>query len=125
MDQARLAKAHGLFNVVGGAWPLVSIGTFERVTGPKVDAWLVRTVAGLMVANGLVQLRAGSSPERLGLVRELGQGTAAVLAAIDLVYASRGRISKVYLLDAVAELGWVALWSVARRHPERAPGNRT
>ena len=117
MDQARLAKAHGLFNVVGGAWPLVSMGTFERVTGPKVDAWLVRTVAGLMVANGIVQLRAGSSPERLGLARELGTGTAAVLAAIDLVYAPRGRISKVYLADAVAELCWVGLWSTARRQP--------
>jgi hypothetical protein len=42
-----------------------------------------------------------------------------VLAAIDLVNAPRGRISKVYLLDAAAELAWVVLWSTARpaRHP--------
>ena len=30
---------------------------------------------------------------------QLGLGTAAVLAAIDLIYAPAGRISKVYLLD--------------------------
>lgn len=115
MDQARLAKAHGLFNIVGGLWPLVSMGTFERVTGPKADRWLVQTVGGLMVANGLSQLAAGASPDKLRMARFLGQNTALTLAGIDLVYAPRGRISKVYLLDAAAELGWVALWWAARR----------
>jgi hypothetical protein len=121
-----VARAHGCFNVIGGLWPLVSIGTFERVTGPKVDKWLVRTVAGLMVANGLTQLRSDSSREALKLARQLGQGTAVVLAVIDLVYAPRGRISKVYLLDAAVELGWVALWSAARpdvRHHAAPPGS--
>jgi hypothetical protein len=117
MREAAVARAHGCFNVIGGLWPLVSMGTFERVTGPKVDKWLVRTVAGLMVANGLTQLSAGSSRQALRLARHLGQGTAAVLAVIDLAYVPRGRISKVYLLDAAAELGWVALWSAARREP--------
>jgi hypothetical protein len=34
-------------------------------------------------------------------------GTAAVLAAIDLVYVPAGRISKMYLLDAALEVGWI------------------
>ena len=113
MDQARLARAHGVFNVVSGLWPLLNMRSFERVTGPKVDHWLVQTVGGLLVGNGVVQLTA-ASPEGLRLARVLGQYTAGVLAAIDLVNAPRGRISKVYLIDAAAELAWVVLWSTAR-----------
>jgi hypothetical protein len=32
-----------------GLWPLVSIGTFQQVTGPKTDLWLVKTV-GVLIA---------------------------------------------------------------------------
>jgi hypothetical protein len=41
-----------------------------------------------------------------------------LLAAIDLVYVPAGRISKMYLLDAVAELGWI----LARRRAELPGG---
>jgi hypothetical protein len=45
----------------------------------------------------------------------LAIGSAAGLAAIDTVYAGRGRISKVYLLDALAEVGLIAAWAFVRR----------
>lgn len=109
------AKAHGLFNIVGGLWPLLSMRSFEVVTGPKVDRWLVRTVAGLMVANGLAQWRAGPSPEGLAGARRIGLGTAATLAAADLAYAIPGRISRVYLVDAVLEVGWLLAWGRSGR----------
>jgi hypothetical protein len=32
-----------------------------------------------------------------------------------VVYAGQGRISKVYLLDAVAEVGLIAAWAFVRR----------
>jgi hypothetical protein len=115
VSQQGLAQAHGLFNVVSGVWPLVSMGTFERVTGPKVDGWLVRTVSGLLVSIGVAQLAAGDSPEGLRVARLLGQSTATTLGVIDIVYASSGRISKVYLADAVVETAWVALWAASRR----------
>ena len=114
MSTTRLARTHGVFNVAGGLWPLLHMDSFEAVTGPKVDRWLVRTVSLLMVANGLVQLNASRSPNGVGEARRVGMATAVPLAAIDLVYASQGRISKVYLLDAVAELGWVAAWLRSR-----------
>lgn len=79
------------------------------MTGPKVDYWLVRTVAGLMVANGIAQL-AARGPGELAGARRVGLGTAAALGLIDLVYAPPGRISRVYLVDAAAEAGWVAAW---------------
>ena len=104
------AKAHGLFNIVGGLWPLLSMRSFEAVTGPKTDRWLARTVAALMVANGLAQWRAEPSAEGLAGARRIGLGTAATLAAADLAYAIPGRISRVYLVDAVLEAGWLLAW---------------
>lgn len=44
-DPDVLARAQGAFNVVGGAWPLVSMRSFEWVFGPKQDRWLEQTVA--------------------------------------------------------------------------------
>ena len=44
----RLSRAHGLFNVVTGLWPVVHMPSFQAGSGPKVDRWLVRTVGGLM-----------------------------------------------------------------------------
>ena len=117
VDDVVLARAHGLFNAAGGLWPLVHMRSFEAVLGPKTDRWLVQTVAGLMLGNGLAQTFATPSPDGLAAARRLGLATALTLATIDVVYAPAGRISKIYLLDAVLELGWVAAWLAARRRP--------
>jgi hypothetical protein len=105
-----LARAHGWFNIAGGAWPLLHLRSFEAVLGPKQDRWLVQTVAGLMLCNGFAQVTTGTSHEGLLLARRIGIGTALTLATIDLVYAPAGRISKVCLLDALAEAGWIVGW---------------
>src|SRR4051794_17003950 len=97
---AHLAKLHGVFNVVGGVWPLVSMGSFEWVFGPKRDRWLVRTVAGLLVSNGGTQLFAPTSEDGLIVARRLGVGTAATLLLIDVVYVPKGELRKTYLIDA-------------------------
>ena len=112
-DPGVLGSAHGLFNVVGGAWPLLSIGTFERVFGPKTDRWLEYTVAGLMVGNGIAQIAAARSGEHAS-ARRVGCGTAATLLAIDLVFVPAGRLRWTYLLDAGFELGWLVLWGRQR-----------
>jgi hypothetical protein len=130
MNRAVLARVHGVFNVASGLWPLVHMRSFERVSGPKTDHWLVQTVGGLLATNGLTQLGAGSSHEGLARARQIGLGTALTMATIDLVHASRGRISKVYLLDAVVEIGWALAWLVAGslrcdcRHRARASDGR-
>ena len=116
-----LSRAHGLFNVVTGLWPLVHMRSFEAVTGPKVDRWLVRTVGGLMAANGLAQLTARDTEQRLS--GQVGLGTSAVLAAVDLRYGTTGRISRVYLLDAAVQLAWTAAWTATRRRAA-LPGRR-
>ena len=42
-------------------------------------------------------------------VMALAAGAAVGLAAIDVNYSAKGRISKIYLLDAILELGLVGL----------------
>jgi hypothetical protein len=106
-----LARLHGLFNVTAGAWPILSIRSFEAVTGPKVDRWLVRTVGGLLCAIGATQLLASRRDTVGPDVRLLSIAAPAVLGTIAVVYAAKGRISKVYLLDGVMEAGWVASWA--------------
>ncbi|HEU4677039.1 MAG TPA: hypothetical protein VFS29_13670 [Motilibacteraceae bacterium] len=110
MRPRSVALAHGGFNVATGLWALLHLRSFEAVTGPKTDHWLVRAVAALVVVNGVAQLTAGDARH----ARTLGIGTAGSLAAIDLSYAPRGVIGPVYLLDAALELGWVAAWLRAR-----------
>ncbi len=107
----RFARWHGAFNVAGGLWPLLHMASFEAVTGPKVDRWLVRTVSGLMVANGAAQILAEPTPDGVAAARRIGMGTALVLAAVDVVYGGRHRISRVYLVDAVLEAGWLLGWA--------------
>lgn len=120
---ARLARLHGTFNVVGGLWPLLHMRSFEAALGPKVDRWLVYTVAGLMVAVGASQLSCASDPASTRQARCLGLGTALTLGGVDLVYAPRGRISRNHLVDAVAEVGWLLAWAstFVRTRPAATP----
>jgi hypothetical protein len=121
-DGVALARAHGAANLIFGLWPLVHERSFEKVFGPKTDRWLVKTVSGLLVVNGLTQLTTASAPSSVRQARRLGSGTAAVLASIDLLYVSTGRISKMYLVDAVVEVGWLLAWRRARRSRPVAGG---
>lgn len=86
-----------------GLWPIFSMRSFEAVTGPKRDRWLVRMV-GLLAAGDGATLAAGlgaKSPSRELLV--LAISSALAFATIDVVYVARRTISPIYLGDAVIE----------------------
>jgi hypothetical protein len=126
-----MAVGQGVALVGLGAWPIVAMRTFERVTGPKHDDWLVRTVGGLCVAIG-AGLLAGSG--RPTVVRPLGVASAATFLATDVIGYRSGRLGAVYLLDAVAEAALIGGWAAAsapgaatglRRAVRRALGRRT
>jgi hypothetical protein len=108
-----LAIAQGVYFAATGIWPLVHMRSFEAVTGPKVDKWLVRTVGVLVAVVGGVLISAGArrrvTPETIALAA----GCAAGLGGIDTYYAAKGRISPVYLADAVLEGALVGAWMVA------------
>ena len=110
-----VALVQGWFYVATGVWALVDLDTFMAVTGPKTDLWLVKTVGALVTVIGIVLLSAGWRRRVTREILLLGIGAALSLATIDVVYASAGRISKIYLLDAVAEVGLAAAWTLAKR----------
>lgn len=112
-----LAWFQGVFYLLTGVWPLISIGTFQAVTGPKIDLWLVKTAGVLIITVG-VTLLIGARRRRIGPeLMFLGAASAAGLAGIDLVYALSGRISDIYLLDAAVEILLVLLWGAAGWKP--------
>jgi hypothetical protein len=118
----RLARLQGLYFFVTGVWPLVSMRTFEAVTGPKVDRWLVKTVGVLVAVIGASLMLADRRPA--AATTALAVGSAAGLGAVDVVYATKGRISRVYLLDAVLEALIIAAWALTGRQRGQLLGAR-
>ncbi len=106
----RLARSQGVFNLVGGAWPIVSLRTFEWVFGPKTDVFLQKASGGLFLTTGLALLTTQPTGKDIRRARRIGIAAAATYLIIDLVYVPRGEIRKTYLLDALMELGWLRAW---------------
>jgi hypothetical protein len=107
---AILSILQGFYYLVTGVWPLVDIGSFQAVTGPKNDLWLVHTVGVLVAVIGAVLLLAGFRRRVTTELAVLAVGSAVGLTGIDVFYVSRGVIADVYLGDALAELILVVLW---------------
>jgi hypothetical protein len=111
-----LATTQGVFYLVTGAWPIANLRSFEAVTGPKHDDWLVRTTGGLIAATGAGLILRRNDAER---ARPFGATSSAVLLLADLIGVGSGRLRPVYLLDALAEAvllcGWLGSWVLGRR----------
>lgn len=114
-----LAKAQGLYYLVTGIWPILSIRTFLMVTGPKTDIWLVKTIGLLLIVIGAVLLTAAIRRKVAPEVLILATGSAAAIAVIELIYVSNATISAIYLLDAVLEMGLLFLWACCYRTETR------
>ncbi|HEY0007780.1 MAG TPA: hypothetical protein VGB55_03565 [Tepidisphaeraceae bacterium] len=112
---AAVAWAHGFFWVLSGIWPLMHMGSFLAVSGPKHDLWLVKTVGLLLAVIGVVLVMAGRNKRVTPEIIVLAIGAAAALIGIDVYYALRGVIWKIYLLDAAVEAAIIAAWIWAMR----------
>ena len=95
---------------MSGIWPLVHYRSFEKVTGPKKDDWLVKTVGVLVACIGVTLLRSARRKARSPETRFLALSSAAGLIGVDGYFSGIGRISKVYLLDAAVEAAFIAAW---------------
>jgi hypothetical protein len=110
----------GVLYVVTGIWPLLDTASFEAVTGPKVDDWLVYTVGLLLVVVGCVLLSAVVR-RRIGLsIMALAFGVALALASIEIAFGLDGRIWRIYLLDAAVELAFAAVMTIGILRSEPA-----
>ena len=96
-------QAQGVYYVATGVWPVLDLRSFEAVTGPKQDDWLVRTFGLLIAVVGVELVHRPHSAW-------LGAGAAAALGAAETVFVAKGRISPVYLLDAMLGACFVGGW---------------
>jgi hypothetical protein len=105
---------HALYFLVTGIWPLIGRRSFQAVTGPKIDFWLVQTVGILTAVIGAVLAVAGHRQRVVPELAAVAAGASVGLTAIDVTYVARGRISRVYLVAALVQVllcaGWVVAW---------------
>jgi hypothetical protein len=120
--RTRALTLQSVYYLVTGLWPVIHFPSFEAVTGPKTDDWLVHTVGVLAAAIGLslgvAVVRAQTQAEP---VTTLAIASALAFAGIDLVYGLSGRISPIYLADAGVELGLILIL-ILTTHRGKEPG---
>lgn len=113
-----LARIQGWFYLLTGIWPLVAGNSFQRVTGFKTDFWLAQTVGFLLTVSGLVMIRAARKRRVTPEIALLATLQAAGLIVVDISCVQMPGTTRVYLLDAMAEivlvLAWLAIWRVHR-----------
>jgi hypothetical protein len=117
-----LLYVQGAYYLFTGVWPLVSIRTFQMVTGPKTDHlptgreadhWLVMTAGVLITAIGAALLTAAWRRQATPETVVLAIGAALGLTSIDVIYTARQVIAPVYLIDAVIQVVLIAGWIAA------------
>ena len=127
--RAKLALAHGAYLLAAGLWPILSLRTFKKITGPRPEGWLTKGVGACLANIGMALTAAGARGKVSQELRLLGGTTALSFAAMDFWYAgARRRISPVYLANDTVQLAFAALWTLAelrernaaRRRPEAA-----
>jgi hypothetical protein len=116
----RVLLVQGLYYVVTGVWPLLHLRSFEFVTGPKTDDWLVHMVGLLAAVAGAALLVAARGRSGGAVAWIVAIGTAAAFTAIDVVYTLRGVIRWVYMVDAAVQIVIVGALVVAYSELRRA-----
>ena len=103
----------GIYFLASGIWPILHMESFLRVTGPKTDLWLVKTVGILLAVIGAVLILAQVNAEVNTSMIVLAIGSALSLALVDVTYVAKKVISPIYLADAIAELILIGWWVVS------------
>jgi hypothetical protein len=101
----------GVYYFVTGLWPLFDMPSFEAITGPKTDWWLVRMVGALTVAISIVFLLAAKRNKIVLETLVLIFGSALSYMLIDVIYVLNGTIWPIYLADAVLQLIFLGFWA--------------
>lgn len=104
--RTRVLATQAIYYVVTGLWPIFHLRSFEAVTSPKTDDWLVHTVGLLAAAiGGSLGTAVIRGETQAAAVSSLAMASAFAFAAIDLWYGLSGRIPPIYLADAAVEVG--------------------
>jgi energy-converting hydrogenase Eha subunit E len=105
-----VAIIQGAYYFISGVWPLLHMGSFMKVTGPKTDKWLVKTVAILLAVIAISLLIDAFRGDIRSSTFFLAIGSAFGLSLIEIVYVGKKVISPIYLADTAAEAVLILLW---------------
>ena len=100
-DAAKALRTQGVYYLVTGLWPIVHRRSFEALTGPKADVFVVETAGGLFAAIGVTILQGSRQHRPARAVHLLGVLTA--LGSVGAIARHAPRLRAVYLLDAALE----------------------
>ncbi|MGZ5281718.1 MAG: hypothetical protein ACXWEY_05500, partial [Bacteroidia bacterium] len=109
-----VAWLQGIYYFVTGIWPLIQMESFVWLTGPKTDYWLVRMVALLIVSISLALLSAAYHKRVSPEIKILAVASIISFCIIDFYYAWVDSISGIYVLDGIAEIGFLLSWIFAQ-----------
>ena len=109
ISRSVVVRTQGAYYLLTGLWPLVHMASFEAVTGPKTDDWLVRMVGLLAVTIGATLVMAARQWRGTLDTIVLAVASAMAFTAVDVWYVLEGQISRIYLADAAVEIGLVVL----------------
>lgn len=98
-----LILIQGIYFYITGAWPVLHIESFLKVTCPKTDTWLVKTFGAVLMCIGTCFIAAALKKSITFSVIMLAMLSAFTLAAVDIYYVSRNVICRIYLADAAVE----------------------
>ena len=107
-----LLWTQSVYYLITAVWPLVDIQSFMQVTGYKTDQWLVKTVGALLVPVAICLGIHLFIRTNMIAAMTLGAGCAIAFLVIDLYYALNDVISDIYLLDGIAQFGFLVWWAI-------------
>lgn len=110
-----IARVQGVYYVATGVWPFLNRTTFEWITGPKIDYWVVGSFGVVLAVIGGVLLLAARAERITREIAVLGAGSALAVASCDLLAGVQPRNTGAYFADAVVEVGLVGWWLWAWR----------
>ena len=108
-----VSLVQGIYFFVFGIWPLFHMKSFLRVTGPKTDLWLVKTVGTILAVIGVALILAWINAEINTSIIVLAIGSALSLALVEFIYVAKRVISPIYLGDTVVELILIGWWVIS------------
>ncbi|HSV12297.1 MAG TPA: hypothetical protein VLI68_16075 [Hanamia sp.] len=101
-----------LYYFLTGIWPLADIGSFMKVTGPKTDIWLVKTVAVLLMSISFSFVAGLLVRSHWLPLAILAICCCISLAAIDFYYVHKNIISAIYLSDGIIHTLLLLTWII-------------
>lgn len=102
----RIILTQSAYYLITALWPLISIESFMKLTGPKTDLWLVKTVAVLIVAIAITLFVGARGMTVSKEICTLAFLASIGLAIIDMYYSLSGTISAIYLADVLPEIAF-------------------